>query len=136
MMADDIPYRVETAKGGFWEMPVHWGTDDWPPFAHYAEIGYMMPVKAPSTGLNAFWEEFDAAYEAGGFFMLIVHPFLTGRLARWRQVETWLEETLRTKDVWFARLDQIADHLDGLVARAEYSPRIERLPYYSGPQGG
>ena len=93
MMADDIPYRVETAKGGFWEMPVHWGTDDWPPFAHYAEIGYMMPVKAPSTGLNAFWEEFEAAYEAGGFFMLIVHPFLTGRLARWRQVENWLEET-------------------------------------------
>ena len=136
MMADDIPYRVETAKGGFWEMPTHWGTDDWPPFAHYAEIGYMMPVKAPSTGLNAFWEEFDAAYEAGGFFMLIIHPFLTGRLARWRQVEIWLEETLRTKDVWFARLDQIADHLDGLVARAEYSPRIERLPYYSGPQGG
>ena len=117
-------------------MPVHWGTDDWPPFAHYAEIGYMMPVKAPSTGLGAFWEEFDAAYEAGGFFMLIVHPFLTGRLARWRQVETWLEETLRTKDVWFARLDQIADHLDGLVARAEYSPRVEKLPYYSGPQGG
>ncbi|MEL0303682.1 MAG: polysaccharide deacetylase [Rhodobiaceae bacterium] len=136
MMADDIPYRVETAAGGFWEMPVHWGTDDWPPFAHYAEIGYMMPVKAPSAGLGAFWEEFDAAYEAGGFFMLIIHPFLTGRLARWRQVETWLEETLRTKDVWFARLDQIADHLDGLVARGDYTPRVEHLPYYTGPQGG
>jgi peptidoglycan/xylan/chitin deacetylase (PgdA/CDA1 family) len=135
MMADDIPYRVETAAGGFWEMPVHWGTDDWPPFAHYAEIGYMMPVKAPSAGLGAFWEEFDAAYEAGGFFMLIIHPFLTGRLARWRQVEAWLEETLRTKDVWFARLDQIADHLDGLVARGEYTPRVERLPYYTEPQG-
>jgi peptidoglycan/xylan/chitin deacetylase (PgdA/CDA1 family) len=135
MMADDIPYRVETAAGGFWEMPVHWGTDDWPPFAHYAEIGYMMPVKAPSAGLGAFWEEFEAAYEAGGFFMLIIHPFLTGRLARWRQVEAWLEETLRTKDVWFARLDQIADHLDGLVARGEYTPRVERLPYYTEPQG-
>jgi peptidoglycan/xylan/chitin deacetylase (PgdA/CDA1 family) len=135
MMADDIPYRVETAAGGFWEMPVHWGTDDWPPFAHYAEIGYMMPVKAPSAGLGAFWEEFDAAYEAGGFFMLIIHPFLTGRLARWRQVEAWLEETFRTKDVWFARLDQIADHLDGLVARGEYTPRVEHLPYYTEPQG-
>ena len=48
------------------EMPVHWGTDDWPPFAHYSEIGYMMPVKSPSLGLAAFWEEFDSAYEAGG----------------------------------------------------------------------
>ncbi|MEC7190343.1 MAG: ribulose phosphate epimerase, partial [Pseudomonadota bacterium] len=114
-------------------MPVHWGTDDWPPFAHYAEIGYMMPVKAPSKGLASFWEEFDAAYEAGGFFMLIVHPFLTGRLARWRQVEAWLEDTLNTKDVWFARLDQIADHMDNVVSSGVYKPRCEKLPYYTVP---
>ena len=133
MMADDIPYSLKTAQGKLWEMPVHWGADDWPPFAHYAEIGYMMPVKAPSTGLASFWEEFDAAYAAGGFFMLIVHPFLTGRLARWRQVEAWLEETLNTKDVWFARLDQIADHLDNIVSSGTYRPRCEKLPYYNGP---
>ncbi len=133
MMADDIPYSLKTAQGKLWEMPVHWGADDWPPFAHYAEIGYMMPVKAPSTGLASFWEEFDAAYAAGGFFMLIVHPFLTGRLARWRQVEAWLEETLNTKDVWFARLDQIADHLDNIVLSGTYRPRCEKLPYYNGP---
>ena len=133
MMADDIPYNLETAHGKLWEMPVHWGTDDWPPFAHYAEIGYMMPVKAPSSGLASFWEEFDAAYAAGGFFMLIVHPFLTGRLARWRQVEAWLEKTLNTKDVWFARLDQIADHLDNIVLSGTYRPRCEKLPYYNGP---
>ena len=135
MMADDIPYSLETAHGKLWEMPVHWGTDDWPPFAHYAEIGYMMPVKAPSKGLASFWEEFDAAYEAGGFFMLIVHPFLTGRLARWKQVETWLEDTLNTKDVWFARLDQIADHMDNVVSSGVYKPRCEKLPYYTVPVG-
>jgi peptidoglycan/xylan/chitin deacetylase (PgdA/CDA1 family) len=133
MMADDIPYSLKTAQGKLWEMPVHWGADDWPPFAHYAEIGYMMPVKAPSTGLASFWEEFDAAYATGGFFMLIVHPFLTGRLARGRQVEAWLEETLNTKDVWFARLDQIADHLDNIVSSGTYRPRCEKLPYYNGP---
>ena len=133
MMADDIPYSLETAHGKLWEMPVHWGTDDWPPFAHYSEIGYMMPVKSPSTGLAAFWEEFDAAYEAGGFFMLIVHPFLTGRLARWKQVETWLENTLNTKDVWFARLDQIANHMDKIESDGLYVPRCESLPYYEAP---
>ena len=135
MMADDIPYSLETAQGKLWEMPVHWGTDDWPPFAHYAEIGYMMPVKSPSTGLASFWEEFDAAYVAGGFFMLIVHPFLTGRLARWRQVEVWLEDTLNTRDVWFARLDQIADHMDNIVSSGTYHPRCEKLPYYTAPVG-
>ena len=133
MMADDIPYRLETTTGELWEMPVHWGADDWPPFAHYAEIGYMMPVKSPSSGLSAFWEEFDAAYEAGGFFMLIIHPFLTGRLARWNQVQAWLERTLIKKNVWFARLDQIADHLDKILSDGSYVPRFEKLPYYTGP---
>lgn len=134
LMADDIPYVMKTAKGELYEMPVHWGTDDWPPFAHYDEIGYMMPVRSPSQGLAGFWEEFDAQYEAGGFFMLIVHPFLTGRLARWRLVEQWLEKTLEEKDVWFAPLEEIQAHVAGLVSRGEYSPRVETLPYYEQPQ--
>ncbi|MGB0410846.1 MAG: ribulose phosphate epimerase, partial [Pikeienuella sp.] len=121
-------------NGSLYEMPVHWGTDDWPPFAHFDEIGYMMPVRGPSAGLAGFWEEFEAQYEAGGFFMLIVHPFLTGRLARWRLVEKWLEKTLNERDVWFAPLAEIADHLDKEAAGA-WTPRTENLPYYSGPQG-
>ncbi len=133
LMADDIPYEMQTSDGSLYEMPVHWGTDDWPPFAHYDEIGYMMPVRGPSAGLAGFWEEFEAQYEAGGFFMLIVHPFLTGRLARWRLVEQWLEKTLETRDVWFAPLREIADHLDGLKADG-FTPRVEQLPYYAGPQ--
>ncbi len=129
LMADDIPYAMQTKGGTLYEMPVHWGTDDWPPFAHYDEIGYMMPVRGPSAGLEGFWEEFEAQYEAGGFFMLIVHPFLTGRLARWRLVEQWLETTLAERDVWFAPLEAIADHLDTVAGL-----RVEHLPYYNEPQ--
>lgn len=129
LMADDIPYVMHSDAGRLYEMPVHWGTDDWPPFAHYDEIGYMMPVRGPSAGLVGFWEEFEAQYEAGGFFMLILHPFLTGRLARWRLVEKWLEATLAQRDVWFAPLEAIADHLDTISAL-----RVEKLPYYTQPQ--
>lgn len=136
LMADDIPYLMKTAKGEVWEAPVHWGTDDWPPFAHYAEIGYMMPVKAPSEGLQAFWEEFDAQYEAGGFWMGIWHPFLTGRLARWRQVEQWLAHTLETKNVWFAPLEDIIAHVKKVTAAGAYTPRVESLPYYTASQVG
>ncbi|MEM7598914.1 MAG: polysaccharide deacetylase [Pseudomonadota bacterium] len=128
LMADDIPYKMQTDAGTLYEMPVHWGTDDWPPFAHYDEIGYMMPVRGPSAGLEGFWEEFEAQYEAGGFFMLILHPFLTGRLARWRLVEQWLETTLAERDVWFAPLEEIADHLDTVQ-----NLRVENLPYYTAP---
>jgi peptidoglycan/xylan/chitin deacetylase (PgdA/CDA1 family) len=134
LMADDIPYLMKTAQGELWEAPVHWGTDDWPPFAHYAEIDYMMPVKAPSDGLKAFWEEFDAQYEAGGFWIGIWHPFLTGRLARWRQVEQWLEHTLKTKKVWFASLEDIIGHVKKVTADGSYTPRVEQLPYYTKSQ--
>ena len=133
LMADDIPYLMTTPGGELYEAPVHWGTDDWPPFAHYDEIGYLMPVRGPSAGLAGFWEEFEAQYEAGGFFMLIVHPFLTGRLARWRLVEQWLEKTLNTREVWFAPLEEIIGHVEQLRAEGRYEPRVEELPYFDGP---
>jgi peptidoglycan-N-acetylglucosamine deacetylase len=133
LMADDIPYLMKTKKGQVWEAPVHWGVDDWPPFAHYAEIDYLMPVKAPSEGLKAFWEEFDAQYDAGGFWMAILHPFLTGRLARWAQVEKWLEHTLKTKKVWFAPLEDIIAHVKSVSDGGQYLPRVEQLPYFKKP---
>jgi peptidoglycan/xylan/chitin deacetylase (PgdA/CDA1 family) len=134
LMGDDVPYLMRTSAGELWEMPVHWGSDDWPPFAHYAEIGYMMPVKAPTKGLEASFEEFDAQYEAGGFWMAIWHPFLTGRLARWHVVERWLEQTLATKKVWFAPLEQIAAYVQGLRTSGQYEPAVDHLPYYTQPQ--
>ena len=132
-MADDIPYRMKTPKGELYEAPPHWGSDDWPPFAHYAEIGYMMPVKAPAEGLAASFEEFEAQYEAGGFWMGIWHPFLTGRLARWRVVERWLEDVLLNKAVWFATLEDIIKHVDSLEKNGDYNVRTEELPYFDAP---
>ena len=131
LMGDDLPYRLDTKEGSVMELPVHWGTDDWPPFAHYSEIGYMMPVRGPSEGLAPFWEEFEAQYETGGFWVGIWHPFLTGRLARWRKVESWLESVMERGDVWFAPLHEIAAHVR-LEAKAG-RVRIDKLPYYAGP---
>lgn len=131
LMGDDLPYLLNTSKGSLVELPVHWGTDDWPPFAHYDEIGYMMPVRGPSEGLAPFWEEFEAQYEAGGFWIGIWHPFLTGRLARWRQVEKWLEQVLTRKDVWFASLHEISAHVRSQTVSGNI--RADKLPYYDGP---
>lgn len=132
LMADDVPYMMKTKAGELVEMPVHWGNDDWPQFAHFEEIGYLMPVSAPSAGLIPFWEEFEAQYEAGGFWMGIWHPFLTGRLARWRKVEKWLEGVLERGDVWFAPLHEIAAHVRTQHQADSESIRVEQLPYYTG----
>lgn len=110
MMADDLPYLVQTGQGSLIEIPPHWGTDDWPPFAHFTEIDYMMQVRAPSDGVRAFAEEFEAMHEAGGFWMPVLHPFLTGRLARWREMERLILRALEGGDVWFAPLEEIAAH--------------------------
>lgn len=133
LMADDMPYLMKTEHGSLVELPVHWGTDDWPPFAHYDEIGYMMPVAGPSHGLQGFWEEFEAQYEAGGFWLAIWHPFLTGRLARWQQVEKWLEGVLNRGDVWFAPMHEIAAHVRAESAKDPNAVRCEDLPYYTKP---
>ena len=90
-----------------------------------------MPVKGPSEGLAPFWEEFDAQYETGGFWIGIWHPFLTGRLARWLQVETWLENILARGDVWFAPLHEIATYVRSQQAIGNL--RVDQLPYYDGP---
>lgn len=110
LMADDLPYLLRSPEGELIELPPHWGNDDWPPFAHFEEIGYLMPVRAPSDGIRAFIEEFEAADAAGGFWMPVLHPFLTGRLARWAAMERWLEGVAARSDVWFAPLEEIARH--------------------------
>ncbi|MFN3209355.1 MAG: ribulose phosphate epimerase, partial [Roseovarius sp.] len=68
-----------------------------------------------------------------GFFMLILHPFLTGRLARWRQVEKWIEGVLKTRKVWFTTLGGIADHMAALENAGTWSPSVETLPYFTTP---
>jgi hypothetical protein len=125
LMADEMPYLMTTPAGELLEIPPHWGNDDWPPFAHFEEIGYLMPVRAPSDGLRAFFEEYAAARRVGGFWMPVLHPFLTGRLARWQAMEDWLERTLKAGEAWFAPLEDIAAH--ALAHRAKL--RVETLPY-------
>ncbi len=110
LMADEMPYLLKAPKGDLLELPPHWGNDDWPPFAHFEEIGYLMPVRAPSDGIRRFIEEYEAVHSVGGFWMPVLHPFLTGRLARWQVMERWLEGVLSSGDAWFAPLEEIARH--------------------------
>lgn len=131
MMADDDPYALDLDGRTLIEIPPHWGIDDWPPFAHYAEIGYMMPVRGPTEGLAPFFEEFEAARAEAGLWHAVWHPFLTGRRARWQVVERWLETAL-TSGAWFATLAEIADHAETL----RLAGRLRTIPFptYTGRQ--
>ena len=93
----------------------------------------MMPIGAPEQGWAAFAQEFEAAYRYGGLWVLVVHPFATGRLARWHVVHDFLKNVLARGDVWFAPMEEIAAHVLSVTGSGAWQPRIDRLPYYDAP---
>lgn len=133
LMGDDIPYLLKTGAGELVELPTHWGVDDWPPYVHSLELDYVMQVMSPARAMEGFREEFEAAYEAGGLWIGVWHPFVSGRLARWRQVEKLIEEMLAKGDVWLAPLEDIAHHVLTSRDNGGYQPRVDHLPYYEKP---
>jgi peptidoglycan/xylan/chitin deacetylase (PgdA/CDA1 family) len=130
LMGDDVPYVLKTDKGELIELPSYWGMDDWPQFVHSMDLDYMMPIQSPQRGIEVFKEEFDAMWEHGGLWVGVWHPFATGRLARWRQVEKLIEYMLDKGEVWFAPMEEIAGHVRACIDDGSYQPRVDRLPYY------
>ncbi len=137
LMGDDIPYVIKSRIDGrtLIEMPAHWGVDDWPQWVQSFDLHYMMPVRAPRQGFEIYRQEFEAAYAYGGLWMPVVHPFATGRLARWHVFAEFLAELVAQGDVWFAPLEEIAAHVKGLIEQGKYAPRIETIPQYEEPIG-
>jgi peptidoglycan-N-acetylglucosamine deacetylase len=133
LMGDDQPYLLECASGRLVELPSHWGMDDWPQYVQSMDLEYMMPIRSPEQGLLPFAQEFEAAAAYGGLWVPVVHPFATGRLARWHVWHRFLESLVTRGDVWFAPMEEIAAHVQGLVASGGWHPRIDYLPYYTAP---
>jgi peptidoglycan/xylan/chitin deacetylase (PgdA/CDA1 family) len=137
LMADDMPYLIESrATGGqLVELPSHWGLDDWPQWVQSFDLEYMMPIRSPSHGLRIYVEEFEAAYKYGSLWVPVIHPFVTGRLARWSAFTELLEQILARGDVWFAPMEEIAAHVKREAAVGRFVPRVDLLPQYPGPVG-
>jgi hypothetical protein len=137
LMGDDLPYVLESrASGGrLIELPSHWGLDDWPQYVQSFDLDYMMPVRAPSQGFEIYRQEFQAAYRFGTLWVPVIHPFASGRLARWSLFADFLEEVVSRGDVWFAPLRDIAAVVQTAVDQGQFNPQVERLPQYSRPIG-
>ncbi len=133
LMGDDIPYFLDCGNGSLVELPTHWGLDDWPQFVQSIDLDYMMPIRAPAQGFETFRQEFEAAYRYGGLWIPVVHPFATGRVSRWEIWADFLEEVLQRGDVWFAPMEEIAEHVESVTDEGLYTPRRDQLPYYNGP---
>jgi peptidoglycan/xylan/chitin deacetylase (PgdA/CDA1 family) len=133
LMGDDIPYLLDNGEGRVVELPSHYAMDDWAHFMVARDLGYMMPIKAPSHGMDVVREEFDAAWRYGGLWISVWHPMLMGRLARAAALADLIAHMQHKGKVWFAKLEDIATHVKKVVADGSWNPRVDRLPYYPGP---
>ena len=133
LMGDDIPYALKDGNASLLEFPVDWTLDDFPHYAHNRDLGYRMPISPPQRAMEVFRSEFDAAWEFGALWISVWHPALSGRLARFKAVLELLGYMRAKGGVWFARLDQVCDHVQKLMAEGRWTPRYETLPLYESP---
>lgn len=133
LMGDDVPYILAPPEGELVELPVSWATDDWPPYVHSIDLDYMFQILPPDRAMEIFMAEFNAMRRAGGGLWIAVwHPFVSGRLSRWERIEQMITEMQETGEVWFATLEEIANHCKALDAKGELSLRRQPLPHYGG----
>ena len=133
LMGDTKPYVLQTAEGNVIELPIDWTMDDWPHYAHAPDFGYLMPISAPEKAMEVYLAEFEAAYEGGGLWVTIWHPFVTGRPARLASVAKMIEYMQSKGGVWFATMEEIALHVKRCIEDGSYQPRTVPMPYYEGP---
>ena len=133
LMADSQPYVLRAEEGEVIELPTDWAMDDWPHFAHAPDFSYLMPISSPDKAMEVYMAELEAAYEFGGLWVTVWHPFVTGRLARLARVAKMIEHMQNRGGVWFATMEEIALHVKQCVENGTYKPRIVSMPYYDKP---
>jgi len=106
-MGDDRPY-YETWNGqSILELPVHWSLDDWPMFGYGIDNGGNFTH--PRTLFDNWLAEYRSARRDGRHTTFTMHPEVIGRAARFEQLEQLVECMVGDGDVWFARLDEVAE---------------------------
>lgn len=115
LMADDDPYELEQdgEPTGIVELPVEWIRDD-AVYFNMNRFQALRPYTAPTTVLDIFRREFDAAYEEGGLFLLTMHPHVISYRSRIFILEELIRHMQSKPGVWFATHKDVA-----LQARAQ-----------------
>jgi len=106
LMDADLPY-VHERPAGLVELPVSWVLDD---AAHFwfDESSWDKPIVSAASVLAIWKEEFEAAYEQGGYFNLTLHPQFIGRPARLKMLDEFLRWVEVFPAVWIAPGEEIA----------------------------
>ena len=114
-MGNDTPYFENHGSQRVLELPVHWLLDDWPLFGFNGETGH---ISNPDKVFEIWSQEFEGLYREGGYFMLTMHPEVSGRPHRIALLDRLIRHIRQRPDVWWATGEQVARHCAPLLAEA------------------
>jgi peptidoglycan/xylan/chitin deacetylase (PgdA/CDA1 family) len=112
-MGDDRPYVESWENLRILELPVHWSLDDWPRFGWGIDGGGN--TADPGELRTSWLAEYRAARAEGRHVTFTMHPEVIGRAYRFAELEALVAAMVEDGDVWFARLDEVARHVEPLL---------------------
>jgi peptidoglycan/xylan/chitin deacetylase (PgdA/CDA1 family) len=112
LMADEEPYELllDGQPTGVVEIPVEWLRDDAVYFL-FNRNPATRPYATPEDVLRIFLREFDAAWDEGSVFQLVMHPFVIGYRSRIWILEEIIRHAAAKGRCWFATHADIARHV-------------------------
>lgn len=123
LMGDDEPYLIQAGENDerLIEIPIQWINDDFPHFGFSSVPAIGTGISSPQKVFEVWSEEFAGYHEYGGCYVLTMHPFISGRPSRIRLLNRLIEHIKEYEGVWFATLEQIAQHVRSTGA-AKFRP--------------
>jgi len=109
-MSDDRPYIERHESLEVLELPSHWSLDD------YVYFGYMLDYGGNAAAASAWRENWLAEYESARderrSVVFTCHPEISGRAYRAKSLERLIEEIGADGRAWFARMEEVARHVE------------------------
>lgn len=104
LMGADVPYWISDLV----ELPVQWPLDD-AIFYRYTPRSQWPPV-SPKEVVESWRLELEGAKRYGSFFMLTMHPWMSGRPGRLLALEGLLGEFRDDKEIWWTTAKEVSEH--------------------------
>jgi peptidoglycan/xylan/chitin deacetylase (PgdA/CDA1 family) len=110
LMADEECYELllDGKASGLVEVPVEWLRDD-AVYLMFNRDPATRPWATPEDVFNIFRREFDVAYDQGGLFQLVMHPFVIGYRSRIWILDELIQHAKSKSGVWFGTHAEVAN---------------------------
>ena len=128
LMDSDHPYELavdQTGHGSIVEIPIQWALDDWEQYCFLPNISGSGLIETPRKARELWEAEFEGLRDAAGCWVLTNHPFLSGRPARARELESLMRRVVSESEVWVTSLENIARHTRSLDLPPRSITRVE-----------